>query len=213
MNRSKAYLLVSAAIVTAFIFSGCGLIGSWSAKPNAADSITDEIPEWLTIAHRAQVSEQPVTEPDEDISNQGSEEVPSGNQPPAAQPPVNQPAQQAEQQTPPTGKPKWQQPGTMEYIAKLRLDELVFEYKKLNREIADLEAESNKTAEDKAILTEKKKVRESFYKDTLAEIAGGIGLDLEKEYGITPPPAVTSGSSGSTWFHNWDEPPSGYNSQ
>jgi len=208
MNRIKAFLLICAIVAVSFFMVGCGLAGTWRASSTVDVNVADDVPEWLTLAHRAQASEQPVIEPDENESNQGPVTTPSANQPPSTQP-----AQQTEQPASVSGTPKWQQPGTMEYIAKQRLDQLVFNYKRLNSEIATLEAKKDKDNDDVKKLKEDKKAREDMYKDVLLEIAIGLGLSLEKEYGIKPPPAATTETTDSTWFHNWDESPSGFKSQ
>jgi hypothetical protein len=211
MNRIKAFLLICAIVAVSFFMVGCGLAGTWRASSTVDVNVGDDVPEWLTLAHRAQAAEEPVVEPEDDDSNQGPATTPSANQPPSTQPGTTQPAQQTEQPAPESGTPKWQQPGTMEYIAKQRLDQLVFNYKRLNSEIVELEAIKNKNDDQIADLKSKKIDREIFYKDTLAEIAAGLGLSLEKEYGIKPPLAATTETTDSTWFQNWDESPSGFN--
>ncbi len=211
MNRIKAFLLICAVVAVSFFMIGCGLAGTWRASSTVDVDVADDVPEWLTLAHRAQASEQPVIEPDE--NNQGPVTTPSANQASSTQPGTTQPAQQTEQPAPVSGTPKWQQPGTMEYIAKMRLDQLVFNYKNLNSDIVKLEAINNKDPVQVAELKAKRIDRENLYKDVLLEIAVGIGLSLEKEYGIKPPPVGTEETKESTWFHNWDESPSGFKSQ
>jgi hypothetical protein len=209
MSRTKTFLLISAVLAFSFLMVGCGLVGSWRASSGPEVNRSDEVPDWLTTDHRAQGSEEPVIEPDEDSPQPEPGTVPSVNQPAATQP-----AQQPEQQIPAGGTPRWQQPGTMEYIAKMRLDQLVFNYKRLNSEIVELEAKTDKSEDEVAMLKAKKKDRENLYKNTLVEIAAGIGLNLEKEYGIKPPPVdVEEKEEESTWFQNWEESPSGFPNQ
>lgn len=211
MNSTKMFLLTIIIFIVSFLLVGCGLIGSWRASSEVDVSVTDEVPEWLTIAHRAQAAEKPIIEPVADDRNQDIKTAPAVNQPASTQTGSTQPAQQSEQQTPIGGMPKWQTPGTMEYIAKQRLDQLVYNYKRLNADIIEREAKKDKTPQEEEKLKEDKKTREDMYKDVLLEIAIGLGLSLEKEYGIKPPPVGTTDSSDSTWFHNWDESPSGFN--
>jgi len=206
MNRIKIFLLISIVVATSLFVVGCGLVGSWKASSEVDVNTADEMPEWLTIAHRAQASEEPVIEPVEE-----DRQPEQGTTPIVSQPATTQPAQQTEQPAPAVGTPRWQQPGTMEYIAKQRLDQLVFNYKRLNSDIVELEEENSKDADELARLKAMKKDRETMYKDVLLEIAIGIGLNLEKVYGIKPPPVGTTESTDSTWFHNWDESPSGFN--
>jgi len=223
MNRINTLFLISVVVATSFIVVGCGLIGSWRAGSSVEVNITNDVPEWLTITHRTQAAEQPVIEPEKDDNNQSPETDPSVYQPSVYQPSSTQPGttkpgttkpvQQDEQQPPATGTPKWQQPGTMEYISKLRLDELVFNYRMLNSEIVELEAKMDKTDIEVTDLKGKIKDRENFYKDILVEIAAGLGLNLEKEYGIKPPSTDAAGKKDSSWFHDWDESPSGFNNQ
>jgi hypothetical protein len=138
MNRVKTLLLISITIAISFSLIGCGLVGSWNASADDNLVLKDHLPQWLTLAHRAQAAEEPVIETEIDEQSQGTETVPTVNQPASTQPSPTQPAQQNEQPTQ-TGTPRWQQPGTMEYIAKLQLDQVAFHYKRLNTEIIDLE--------------------------------------------------------------------------
>jgi hypothetical protein len=196
MNRVKTLLLISMVITTSFLVIGCGLIGTWSASSEDRLDLQDHLPEWLTLAHRVQAAEEQIIETEGDDRNLETETVPTVNQPASTQPSSTQPAQQNEQPAQ-TGTPSWQQPGTMEYIAKLQLDQVVFHYKRLNSKIADLEDEKDKTKEEELIAL--KKERSERY-EAMNEVAISIGLNLEKEYGIKPPPVEKSATDKAHWF-------------
>jgi hypothetical protein len=198
MNRVKTLLLISITIAISFSLIGCGLVGSWNASADDNLVLKDHLPQWLTLAHRAQAAEEPVIETEIDEQSQGTETVPTVNQPASTQPSPTQPAQQNEQPTQ-TGTPRWQQPGTMEYIAKLQLDQVAFHYKRLNTEIIDLEKEKSKDEDDLKALEAKRKDRAERY-EAMSEVAIGIDLSLAKEYGITPPPVEKSATDEAHWF-------------
>lgn len=209
MNRVRTLLLISIVVTISFLVIGCGLIGTWSASSEDDLDLKDHLPQWLSLAHRVQAAEEPIIEPEDDDRNLETETVPSVNQPASTQPGSTQPAQQNEQPTQ-TGTPRWQQPGTMEYIAKLQLDQVVFHYKRLESKIADLEEEKDKDKEEE--LKDLKKERAERY-EAMSEVAGGIDLNLEKEYGIKPPPVEKSATDDSGWFNNWGDSPTGFNNQ
>jgi len=194
------------ALILSLSLVGCGLVGTLRTnKAEVSINLGKEMPEWLTVAHRVQTAERPQTDTEKDESRENDTE-PLLNQPASPQPGSDQP----EQQTAASGTPKWQQPGTMEYIAKQQLDQLIFGYKRLLSNIADLENEKNKNEDMLNNLKGKKKDRDERYK-TISEVAVGIGLSLEKEYGIKPPPVeATEKPADSTWFHNWEQSPSGF---
>ena len=200
--------LVCLVLTISYSLVGCGLIGTQNMTSDFEPNLQEQLPEWLTIAHRVQAAEEPIIEPEKDDRSQETETVPAVNQPASTQTGSTQPAQQAQQPTQ-TGTPRWQQPGTMEYIAKLQLDQVAFHYKRLNAEIVELEAEKDKDEVKVEDLKAKIKERAERYK-AISEVAVGIGLSLEKEYGITPPPVEKSSTDDSTWFYNWDESPSGF---
>jgi hypothetical protein len=198
MNRVKTLLLISMVITTSFLVIGCGLINTWSASSEERLDLQDHLPEWLTLAHRVQAAEEQIIETEGDDRNLETETVPTVNQPASTQPSPTQPAQQNEQPAQ-TGTPSWQQPGTMEYIAKLQLDQVAFHYKRLNTEIIDLEKEKSKDEDDLKALEAKRKDRAERY-EAMSEVAIGIDLNLAKEYGITPPPVEKSATDEAHWF-------------
>ncbi|MBM4236648.1 MAG: hypothetical protein FJ152_09320 [Firmicutes bacterium] len=207
--KIKTILVYIITLALSLSLVGCGLFGSLRAtRTEISNNFEEELPEWLTVAHRVQAAERPDTDTGtEESKEDDNTTLPVVNQPVATQPGSTQPVQIDEQQTPATGTPRWKQPGTMEYIAKQQLDQLVYTYKKLNSDLADLESEKNKDEEKLKAL---KKDREERY-ETMGEIAGSIGLSLDREYGIKPPPVETEETTtDSTWFHNWEQSPSGF---
>ncbi len=192
MKRIKTLLILVLVVALVVLVSGCGMLGSRSAGVDTGSSSIDELPQWLTLAHRAEAAEEPEIEEDEEAAKEEAAEAPTQTattQPATQQPATQQPATQqpATQQPAQTGKPLWQQPGTMEYLAKIQLDQKHNEYLR----------EKNGNG-DKEIMA---KILGEMY-----IIAKGIGLDLTKEYGMT----VTSAEQNSGWFHNWNESPSGF---
>jgi hypothetical protein len=193
------FVLIALTLSTA----GCGLIGAYRSGSEINSNLDEDLPEWLTAAHRVQAAKRPESEPETDGNGESAPTNPVVNQPASTQPSTTQPEQPVEQPAPTSGTPRWQQPGTMEYIAKQQLDQLAFNYKKLNTQIA--EDEGNDADNLKAL----KKQRSDLY-ETMSDAAGGIGLSLEKEYGIKAPPAESSATPSSTWFNEWDHSPSGF---
>ncbi len=181
MNRIKTLLIFVFVIALSFSLVGCKLLpwGDSAAEDTAA---IDALPGWLTLAHRAEAAEEPETE---------EEAAEAPTQAAAAQPAATQP-EQAEQPAQ-TGTPRWQQPGTMEYIAKMQLDEMVSEYNRLKNNRYD----DNFSAADKSRL-------DTLSRD-IPEVAKGLGIDLKQHYGIDVAGADSSMSSGN-WFHNMDSP-------
>ncbi len=194
----KLIFAIAIAIAISLPLVGCGLIGALRTSTELTDSFVEVLPEWLTLDHRVQAAER-----------SENDAAPIVSQPAATQPGSTQPAQQAEQQAPSTGTPRWQQPGTMEYIAKQQLDTLAFHYKRVNSDIISLEGEKVKDENKLNELKAKKKERTERY-ETMSEIAGSIGLSLDREYGIKPPPADANETKDSTWFNNWNDSPSGF---
>jgi hypothetical protein len=197
-------------IAFSLLVLGCGLINTFEDNSGEiSNNIGEELPEWLTVAHRVQAAERPEQESETDENGESAATNPVVNQPASTQPGTTQPEQQAEQPAPTSGTPRWQQPGTMEYIAKQQLDQLAFNYKRLNTTIADLENKKDKDEDEVADLKAKKLDRKNLY-ETISDVAGGIGLSLEKEYGIKAPPAESSATPDSTWFYDQDHSPSGF---
>ncbi len=203
MNRIKTLLIVSLVIALSFSMIGCSLLPSGSSADVETGSL-EAVPQWLTLAHRAEAAEQPEIEEEEEADEEEAAEVPVATQPTTTQPAAEQPASTAPAQT--SGTPKWQQPGTMEYIGKLELDRLVEEYKDLkNRSIKPKSAADGGTSEE---------VRLSELMFQIPKIAAGLAIhaDTFKQiYGITAPYTATGDtSSNQNWFHSWDESPSGF---
>ena len=197
MKRIKTLLILVLVVALVVLVSGCGMLGSRSAGVDTGSSSIDELPQWLTLAHRAEAAEEPEVAEEEEATEEEAAEAPAQTattQPATTQPATTQPAttQPATQQPAQTGKPLWQQPGTMEYIAKMRLDELVNEYRRLkNRSKSEL------SASDKSRL--------AILSRDIPEVAKGLGIDLKQYYGIDTAGADSSMSSGS-WFHDTDSP-------
>lgn len=201
MKKLKTSLIVVILIALPLALAGCGLVGALGTnKTEISSNMGEELPEWLTAAHRVQAVPLPVREPEEDESNQDPVTIPVIGQPASPQPSPTQPAPQPAPQ--PSGTPRWQQPGTMEYIAKLQLDQVAFNYKALNKKITDYDV--NDTGNSAEGLKALKEDRADLY-DIMNEVATGIGLSLEKEYGIKPPPATATttdatDTTDTTWF-------------
>jgi hypothetical protein len=189
MNRRKKLLSVFILIALTLSIVGCGLIGADQANSDISGSLNQDLPEWLTVAHRAQMEIRPIKEPQENSLDLGSDGTPLVNQPSSLQPSLTQPAPQ------PSGIPKWQQPGTMEYLTKLQLDQTVVYYKLLNDRIVNFDEDDPDGTKLKAL----KKDRADLYK-RMNDIAIGIGLSLDKEYDIKPPPPDPGAAPSSTWF-------------
>jgi hypothetical protein len=194
MKIIKTLLILSLVIGLSFSLLGCKLL-PWGDSAVEETTTIAALPGWLTLAHRAEAAEEP--EVDEEEATEEEEETAEApaqtatTQPATTQPATTQPAQ-TEQPAQSSGTPRWQQPGTMEYIAKMRLDELVNEYKRLkNRSKSDL--------------TESDKSRLAILSRDIPEVAKGLGIDLKQYYGIDTAGADSSLSSGD-WFHDMDSP-------
>ena len=84
--------------------------------------------------------------------------------------------------------PSWEVPGSMELMAKMQMDDLIWHYKRFDCKVAELKLEykENKITEvqyDKLL----KDLREEHCRwgKTLIEAANHMGLDIYKEYGVT----------------------------
>jgi hypothetical protein len=197
MKRIKTLLIFSLVIALSFSLFGCKLL-PWSGSAAEETTTIAALPQWLTLAHRAEAAEEP--EVDEEEATEEEEETAEVPAPTATtQPATTQPAQQTQQPAQSSGTPRYMQPGTMEYIAKLQLDKAAEDYKRLNIRLGN---ETNKV--------EKTNIRAqmSSLLATMNAIAKEIGLDLKNTYGISPP--ATSG--GTDWNHTFEsmESPSGW---
>ncbi|MBM4236649.1 MAG: hypothetical protein FJ152_09325 [Firmicutes bacterium] len=196
MKRIKTLLIFSMVIALSFSLFGCKLL-PWGDSAAEETAVIAELPQWLTLAHRAEAAEEPEME-EEEVAEEEEEasEAPAPaatTQPATTQPATTQPAQTS-------GTPKWQQPGTMEYIGKLELDRLVEEYKSLLSVVkkGDTDANAARLAELKL---------------SIPKIAAGLAIhaDTFKQiYGITAPYTATGETANNDWFHEWDESPSGF---
>lgn len=198
MNRIKTLLIVSLVIALSFSMIGCSLLPSGSSADVETGNL-EAVPQWLTLAHRAEAAEQPEIE-EEEADEEEAAEVPVATQPATTQPATEQPASTAPAQT--SGTPKWQQPGTMEYLAKLELDRLVNEYIGLK----------NVATKD-----QDQKDRYAKLKVQIPKLAAGLAIhaDTFKQlYGITAPYTATGESAASDFQHSFDnfESPSGWGS-
>jgi hypothetical protein len=201
MKRIKTLLIFSLVIALSFSLLGCNLL-PWGDSAAEETTTIAALPQWLTLAHRAEAAEEP--EVDEEEATEEEEETAeepaqtATTQPATTQPATTQPAQ-TQQPAPSSGTPKYMQPGTMEYIAKLQLDKAAEDYKRLN---IQLNNETDKTEKDNI------KAQMRSLLATMNAIANEIGLDIKSAYGITPP--ATSG--GTDWNHSFEnmESPSGW---
>jgi len=189
MKRIKTLLILVLVVAFVVLVSGCGMLGSRSAGVETGSSSIDELPQWLTLAHRAEAAEEPEVDEEEEATEEEAAEAPAPTA--TTQPATTQPAT-TEQQVQQSGTPRWQQPGTMEYIAKMRLDELVNEYRRLKNRSKSEPSESDKN-------------RLAILSRDIPEVAKGLGIDLKQYYGIDTAGADSSLSSGS-WFHDMDSP-------
>jgi hypothetical protein len=203
MQRIKTLLIVFLVIAFSFSLIGCKLL-PWGSSADVETGTEDGLPEWLMLAHRAEAAEEPEVdeeEVDEDepsvsesASTQPSTTQPATTQPAATQPTTEQPAQSS-------GTPKWQEPGTMEYLAKLQLDQGAIDYGRLNTRISNPDYKDD---------WPQLKSERAYILAWMSELASKIGLDLKQVYGITPP-AASSGDSGGL-NHTFDtmDSPSGW---
>ncbi len=197
MKRIKTLLILVLVVAFVVLISGCGMLGYRSAGVDTGSSSIDELPQWLTLAHRAEAAEEPEVDEEEEATEEAAEAPAqvATTQPATTQPATTQPAQ-TEQQVQQSGTPRWQQPGTMEYIAKMRLDEAVSDYKRLlAKTTSDMKVEERN--EHKAKL--------AAMKAAIDEVAKGLGLDVSKEYGLSAS-SSDSGLGSGDWFHDMDSP-------
>lgn len=169
MNRIKTLLIVSLVLALSLTMIGCNLLPSGSSTDVETGSL-ETVPEWLTLAHRAEAAEPPEIDVEEngdegEVAETPTATVPAATQPATTQPATTQPAPQPAPQ--PSGTPRYLQPGTMEHIAKLQLDQYAFDY--------------NRTTDPE---------RRKDLLGKMIPIANGIGLDLKATYGITLPVAT-----------------------
>ena len=188
MKRIKTLVIISLVIGLSFSLLGCKLL-PWGDSAAEETTTVAELPQWLTLAHRAEAAEEPEVDEEEEATEEEAAEAPAPTA--TTQPATTQPAT-TEQQVQQSGTPRWQQPGTMEYIAKMRLDELVNEYRRLKNR-------------SKSELSESDKNRLAILSRDIPEVAKGLGIDLKQYYGIDTAGADSSLSSGS-WFHDMDSP-------
>ena len=179
MPKIKTLLMLSMVMGLSLSLLGCGLLTSSNADPEITAGQEGVLPEWLLADHRSLSVDIP------DEQNDDEAVVPASTEPVPVQstPAASQPAESVSSNT----VPKWQKPGTMEYIAKMMLDEKVSRYKRLiNR--------ANRV--DDAEL--------AVLKVDILRIAEELGIDLKSVYGITISTASTTGTGD--WFYNMDSP-------
>jgi hypothetical protein len=199
MKRIKTLLIFSLVLALSFSLFGCKLL-PWGDSATEETAAIAGLPEWLSLAHRAEAAEEP--EIDEEEEEADEEEAAETTTPTATSQPATtqQPTQQTEQPAQSSGTPRWQQPGTMDYLAKLELDRLVEEYIELKRIV------------DKS---QEQKDRYEAIKLQIPKIAAGIGIhaDTFKQiYGETAPYTATGESSTSDFQHSFEktESPTGW---
>jgi hypothetical protein len=201
MKRIKTLLIFSLVIALSFSLFGCKLL-PWGDSAVEETTTIAALPGWLTLAHRAEAAEEPEVEEEEEATEEEAAEAPAQTattQPATTQPATTQPAQ-TEQPAQSSGTPLYMQPGTMEYLAKLQLDQAARDLKSLDARIA-----SATSADAKELRAQRNAVIQTMY-----VIGAEIGLNIEKEYGIKPVSAGTNAAGDATWFHNWNESPSGF---
>jgi len=195
----KTLLIFSLVIALSFSLFGCKLL-PWGDSAAEETAALAELPQWLTLAHRAEAAEEPVLEEEEKVEEEEEEESAEAPAPAATtQPATSQPAATTPAQT--SGTPLWQQPGTMEYLAKLQLDQAAEDVRSLNSQISN--------ASDKEQANNYKATRNSIVK-TMYTIGEKIGLNVQSVYGIPPVASGATGSGEASWFVNWNESPSGF---
>jgi septal ring-binding cell division protein DamX len=197
MKIIKTLLILSLVIGLSFSLLGCKLL-PWGDSAVEETTTIAALPGWLTLAHRAEAAEEP--EVDEEEATEEEEETAEApaqtatTQPATTQPATTQPAQT--EQPAQTGTPRWQQPGTMEYIAKMRLDQAVSDYKRLL---------ATTTSDMKPEARNEHKAKLAAMKAAIDEVAKGLGLDVSKEYGLSAS-STDSGLGSGDWFHDMDSP-------
>jgi len=198
MKRIKTLLIFSLVIALSFSLFGCKLLpwGDSAAEETAAIA---GLPEWLTLAHRAEAAEEPEVDEEEEEADEEEEAAETSTQPATSQPATTQPAQ-TEQPAQSSGTPKYLQPGTMEYLAKIRLDQAADDYRRLKNRSTDPEY---KDTHDQI----KAEMRQLLV--TMEAIAEDIGLNLQNEYPWLPAVASSGGSPGDFWYEaegsGWDD--------
>jgi hypothetical protein len=198
MPKIKTFLLLTLVLVFSISLFGCGLFSSDTAAPEELTGQDGELPEWLLAAHReVEIEGTEITDdlPEEDdLAIGGTDEDDGVTAPSAVQ---ETPAQPAATNTPApattqpaatstsTEVPKWKQAGTMEFIAKMTLDENVARYKRL-----------------KARNDDGDKVEIATLEKGIKDLAEELGINLKSEYGLTF--SSSSSASDGGFFHDWD---------
>jgi hypothetical protein len=187
MKRIKTLLIFSLVIALSFSLFGCKLL-PWGDSAVEETSTITSLPGWLTLAHRAEAAEEPEVDGEEEEAAAEVEETAvapaqtATTQPAATQPATTQPAPAA------SSEPAWKQPGTLDYIMKMNLDDAVNEYKRLK-------AMSPDTIKDYGEDAHKKRL--STLATNIPKAAASIGVNLQSEYGITI--TTSSSSAGAIW--------------
>jgi hypothetical protein len=199
MKRIKTLLIFSLVLALSFSLFGCKLL-PWGDSATEETAAIAGLPEWLSLAHRAEAAEEP--EIDEEEEEADEEEAAETTTPTATSQPATtqQPTQQTEQPAQSSGTPRWQQPGTMEYLGKLELDQLVEEYKALKDIVKPDDSQAARLA---------------ALKLQIPKLAAGLAIhaDTYKQmYGHTAPYTATgdTGSGSTDIFHDvsgsgWDD--------
>ena len=185
MPKIKTLLMLSMVMGLSLSLLGCGLLTSSNADPEITAGQEGALPEWLLADHRSLSVDIP------DEQNDDEAVVPASTEPVPVQstPAASQPAESVSSNT----VPKWQKPGTMEYIAKMMLDEKVSRYKRLIARANTASEDENNDPAEIAVL-----------KVDIPRIAEELGIDLKSVYGITISTASTTGTGD--WFYNMDSP-------
>jgi hypothetical protein len=185
MKKIKILLIFILVIALSFSLLGCKLL-PWGDSAAEETATIAALPGWLTLAHRAEAAEETEVEEEEEATEEEeTAEAPAQTattQPAATQPATTQPAPAA------SSEPAWKQPGTMDYIMKMNLDEAVNEYKRLKaRNTSDMT-----TAEKEAHNS-----RLSTLATNIPKAAADIGVNLQSEYGISI--TASAGSANDFW--------------
>jgi hypothetical protein len=195
MKIIKTLLIFSLVIALSFSLLGCKLL-PWGDSAVEETTTIAALPGWLTLAYRAEAAEEPEVDEEEKETAEAPAQT-AATQPATTQPATTQSAQ-TEQPAQSSGTPKYLQPGTMEYLAKINLDMAAVDYERLK---------ARSTNPDYKEDHDDIKAQMRLMLLSMQAIAKEIGLDLQKEYGLSPA-AASGGSPGDFWHEaegsGWD---------
>ncbi len=194
MPKIKTLLTIGLVMALSISLLVCVLKTSSNTDPEITAGPEGVLPEWLFADHRSLSADSTDNQndldnlPTDDVDND-EDVVPSSTEPEPAQSTPSSPTPAASQpavSVSSSAVPRWQQPGTMEFISKIQLDEKVARYKRF---IAN-----NDTDRDEFALL----------KAGISEVCDDLGINPTSEYGITISTSSTPGSGD--WFYNMESP-------